>query len=212
MQTYDRLSRWYDLLSAWSERPPKQAGLELLDPQPGEHILEIGSGTGEILAQICHEIKPDGGAVWLDLSRGMLQVAERKVLKASCRADLIQANALVSPFQTMSFDSVFVSFTLELFDTPLIPALLTEIQRLLKPGGRLVVVSMHRSNRPNPVTRAYEWLHTRFPAVLDCRPIPVVELLESSGFIIEADKYMSVWGLPVAIARAVHPDIQPPSS
>ena len=56
--SYDRLSRWYDLISGDSEARPRQAGLELLDAHPGENVLDIGPGTGHSLAALAHSVRP----------------------------------------------------------------------------------------------------------------------------------------------------------
>ena len=60
-------------------------------------------------------------------------------------------------------DGIFMSFTLELFDTPDIPRVLAECNRVLKPGGRLVVVGMSKEGPQGLLIRAFEWTHQHFP-------------------------------------------------
>jgi demethylmenaquinone methyltransferase/2-methoxy-6-polyprenyl-1,4-benzoquinol methylase len=68
---YDRLSRWYDLLAGSSERGCKLSGLARLDVQPGERVLEVGSGTGESLLLLRQAAGPAGFALCVDLSAGL---------------------------------------------------------------------------------------------------------------------------------------------
>jgi len=99
-------------------------------------------------------------------------------------------------------DGIFSSFTLELFDTPQIPEVLKEFKRVLKPGGRLVVVSLSK-DQPLPwMGRLYERLHTTYPRVLDCRPIPVQSIISKGGFEINQARELSMWGIPVSIVKA----------
>ena len=57
---YDRLSRWYDLLAGWSERPARETGLGLLAAKPGETVLEIGFGTGTSLVKLAEAVGAGG--------------------------------------------------------------------------------------------------------------------------------------------------------
>ena len=57
---YDKIAKVYDLLAEHSERPMREAGIRLLAPAPGEHLLEIGFGTGHILAELANGVGPTG--------------------------------------------------------------------------------------------------------------------------------------------------------
>jgi demethylmenaquinone methyltransferase/2-methoxy-6-polyprenyl-1,4-benzoquinol methylase len=99
------------------------------------------------------------------------------------------------------FDAIFISFTLELFDTPEIPILLDECQRVLKSDGRLGLVALEK--RDCRAVRIYEWFHQRIPALVDCRPIYTVDSLEEAGFKISKREILKMWGLPVSIVVAM---------
>ena len=208
--SYDRLSRWYDLLAA-SEHQHMAAGLDLLRPQPGEKALEIGAGTGRGLLALARAVG-DSGHVWgVDLSAGMMAVARRRLQAAgiAARVTLETGDAAHLPFAAAAFDLVFMSFTLELFDTPEIPQVLAECARVLRPGGRLGVVALDLPARPGRLARAalrsYEWAHRRLPTLVDCRPIPVPALLEDTGYHIDQWQRRTMWGLPVALVVAYAP-------
>lgn len=199
---YDRISRFYDLMAERSERPLRSAGMKKLIPAPGERILEIGCGTGHCLAALAAAVAPRGRVFGIDLSTGMLKTSRAYLLRKG-RAegvDLVCTDATRLPFPDGIVDAVLMSFTLELFDTPDIPELLSECRRVLRPGGRIVVVGMSKEGKAG-LRRAFEWTHRHFPQILDCRPIFVRRALEEAGFLIESVSMQSMW-IPVEIVLA----------
>jgi len=200
--SYNRLSRWYDLVAGSTEKKYRDWGLEKLSAQPGEKILEIGFGTGHCLVSLAKAVGPGGGVIGLDISDGMLAIARERLQREGLaeRADLHLGDAAQLDFiEAGSLDGVFMSFTLELFDNPEIPRVLQECHRILKPGGRLAVVSMTKTNPPGVAVRMYEWFHEHMPDYADCRPIFARQALEQSGFVIQDVSVSSMWGLPVEI-------------
>ncbi|HET9587276.1 MAG TPA: methyltransferase domain-containing protein [Anaerolineales bacterium] len=204
-RSYNRLSRWYDLIAGSTEKKYRDWGLERLSARPGETILEIGFGTGHCLVALAKAVGPGGRVVGLDISDGMLAIARERLQKEGLddRTELHLGDAANLDFiQANSLDGVFMSFTLELFDNPEIPHVLQECHRVLKPGGRLAVVSMTKTNPPGIAVRMYEWFHEHLPEYADCRPIFARQALEQSGFTIRDVSLSSMWGLPVEIALA----------
>ena len=201
-QSYNRLSRWYDLIAGSTEKKYRDWGLQKLSAQPGEKILEIGFGTGHCLAALANAVGTTGRVIGLDISEGMLSITRERLQQAGLndRADLHLGDAARLDFlESGSLDGVFMSFTLELFDNPEIPHVLQECYRLLKPGGRLAVVSMTKTDPPGVAVRMYEWFHAHLPDYADCRPIFARQALEQSGFAIQDVSISSMWGLPVEI-------------
>ncbi|MCA9933545.1 MAG: methyltransferase domain-containing protein [Ardenticatenaceae bacterium] len=194
--SYDRMSRWYDWFAA-SERRFAVAGLRLLDAQPGERVLELGPGTGHGLAALGTAVAEQGTVVGLDLSGGMLCQAARQA--QSQWVSLTQGDAAHLPFASQSFDAVFMSFTLELFDTPHIPGVLAEVRRVLVEDGRFCLVSLEKE-AARPAVRLYEWVHDRLPNYADCRPIYAKVSLTEANFYLQETIRLSMWGLPVTIA------------
>jgi ubiquinone/menaquinone biosynthesis C-methylase UbiE len=199
---YNKISGVYDLLSERSEAPMRKAGLDLLKAIPGESVLEIGFGTGHSLVSLAKAVGPKGKVFGLDLSDQMIKVARDNLAKARLleRAKLSCGDATQLPYATESFDAVFMSFTLELFDSPEIPKVLEECKRTLRPGGRIVVVGMSRKAKHDPLLDVYEWTHKHFPNFVDCRPIYVREALENEGFRIQKALIKHMW-VPVEIVR-----------
>lgn len=201
---YDRLSRWYDWLAGASERTFGLAGVRGLAPRPGERVLEIGSGTGAMLAELGRRVAPTGATFGIDLSAGMCRVARARLTRAgpTLRAAVVCGDVMHLPCATGAFDAIFMSFTLELFADAEMPRLLDECRRVLRADGRLGVVALAATDRPGPMTRLYAWAHRRFPAIIDCRPIPVATILAASGFQVVEIHRGSLWGLPIEIVLA----------
>ncbi len=195
--SYNALSRWYDLLVGRFERKYQDLGLGHLQVKEGEHVLEIGFGTGYALVALARAVGSSGKVCGIDLSEGMCRVAQARVDKAHLteRVELTCGDAAALPYAERSFDAVYMSFTLELFDTLEIPIVLHECMRVLRDGGRLGVVAMSKRGNDTLMSRLYEWTHRRFPRIVDCRPIPVRHVLQEAGFQIETITPLSVWGL-----------------
>ncbi len=204
---YNKISRVYDMLAEHSEGPMRRLGLEKLNARPGEKVLEIGCGTGHCLVSLAQSVGPTGKVYGLDLSEGMLDVARDTLHKAGLaeRVELTPGDGVQLPYQADSLDAVFMSFTLELFDTPEIPRVLTECKRVLRLGGRLVVVGVSREGKDGIIMHIYEWSHRHFPNLVDCRPIFVRHSLEEAGFRIDSADRRMMW-VPVEIVLGVKAD------
>lgn len=202
---YDRISRVYDLLTGVFERKYAERALKRLSIEEGEIVLEIGFGSGHCLMRIAQSVGQTGKVYGIDISSGMLEVAKRKLRKTGLtgKAELYCGDAANLPYHDHAFDAVFSSFTMELFDTPEIPKVLGEIRRVLKPGGRLGVISTSKENGKSIVLRIYEWAHRKWPRYVDCRPIYVERSLMDAGYEIKSKEKVRLMGLPLEIVIAV---------
>ena len=198
---YDRISHAYDLISDASEHKARERALAMLTAKGGEHVLEIGFGTGHGLEDLARAVGPEGRVTGIDISPGMQRVALARLEKRDLagRVDLTVGAAPPLPFEDATFDGAFMSFTLELFPDEVIPVLLEEVRRVLRPGGRLALAAMatHPGSADSLLERAYKWTHRHFPHIVDCRPIDVTGVLERAGFRIDDQTAMEIWTLPV---------------
>lgn len=200
---YDKISGVYDLLAEHSEEPVRQTGLDKLALQPGERVLEVGYGTGHCIVQLANIVGLQGKVFGIDLSEGMRARTRERAEKEHLidRIELSCGDATHLPYPDSSMDAVFMSFTLELFDTPEIPQVLAECRRVLCTGGRIGVVAITKEGKQGFAVEAYEWTHQHFPNLLDCRPIFARRALEDAGFSIKDATTTSMW-VPVEIVVA----------
>lgn len=201
---YDTLSSIYDTLALSSERSNIDKGLNLLNVQKAERVAEIGSGTGYALQTLAKSSGPSGLVVGLDISSGMVKIAREKIIKMDTtgRAVILQGDGSTLPYRSATFNAVFASFTVELFERQDIPIVLKECLRILMPGGRICIVALSRDDKLGLVGRFYQWLHRLFPKQIDCRPIPIQRYLKESGFSQVKVEKAFMWGLPVGIVLA----------
>lgn len=202
---YDRISPVYDILAGGAERRLLLEGLRLLDAGPGDDVLEIGFGTGRALVGLAETVGETGSVRGIDLSEKMGRVALKRLREAGLagRVELKAGDAAVLPFEDRSFDAAFIGFTLELFDSPEIPRVLSECVRVLRPSAKICVVSMSLPSRRGPALRVYEAMHALFPTAVDCRPIHAARSLAESGFEVVASRPAAMFRLPVDVTLAL---------
>ncbi len=133
-----------DAMSMGVHRLWKDAMLDWIAPRPGMHLLDVAGGTGDIAFRFLDRLKGDGHATVLDMTEGML-VAGRARGEAEARADRLDwvvGDAMALPFPDRSFDAYTISFGIR--NVTRIPDALAEAFRILRPGGRLMVLEFSR--------------------------------------------------------------------
>ena len=111
---------------------------EILDPKPGERILEVGPGTGYYTLDVAEWVKPDGRVDILDLQQEMLDHTMRRAgERGLTNVTPTQSDATAMPYEDATFDAAYL--TTVLGEIPDQDAALRELARVLRPGGRLVV-------------------------------------------------------------------------
>ena len=177
---YDRLSWIYDCITAFETVTVKKA-LSVAEVREGYTVLDVGFGTGRVLVELAKRVGRTGRVCGVDISPKMCQKAKEKVKKSGFyeRVDLKVGDARKLPCADNAFDLVFSSYMLDLIDTPEIPHVLSEFKRVLKPGGKLVLVNMSKNKQGRTF---YELLYSLGLGVGGCRPILAKPFLEKLGF------------------------------
>lgn len=201
---YDRISHVYDLIADAGEHEAREKGIDALAARSGERILEIGFGTGHSLVDLAKLVGSTGHVSGVDIAPKMRDIAERRVTAESLteRVDLSVAAIPPLPYNDASFDGVFMSFVLELFPLDEILGVLREIARVLRPGGRVCVVSMATTRDDESdslLEKTYKWLHQHFPHIVDCQPIDLSNKVRAAGYDDVEESRMEIWTLPIAI-------------
>jgi demethylmenaquinone methyltransferase/2-methoxy-6-polyprenyl-1,4-benzoquinol methylase len=152
--SYDRMN---DLMSLGLHRAWKAIAIAIARPRPGERILDLAAGSGDLAAALARRVGPSG-ELWLtDLNRRMLERGRDRLLDAGALAPAVQCDAEKLPFPAAYFDCVTVGFGLRNMTRK--EAALAEMARVLKPGGRLVVLEFSRVWAP--LAPAYDWYSFR---------------------------------------------------
>ena len=207
--TYAKLSKVYATFEGRFEKKLRERGLELLDVQEGEAVLEIGFGTGYSLVEIARCVGAAGKACGIDVTPEMVALAQKRLEEEGLAelVELCQGDAREMPYDDRQFDAVYIAAALELFDTPDIPRVLAEIKRVLRPAGRLGIISMPKEGHQNSmVFGVYQWMHRAFPRYASCRPIYLEDSVSGAGFeIIKAEemKILGLFPMKIVMARCI---------
>ena len=141
-----------DLMSLGLHRAWKAFAISIARPRQGERILDVASGSCDLARALGRRVAP-GGEVWLsDINRSMLERGRDRVLDQGLLAPAVQCDAEHLPFPDGYFDCVTVAFGLRNMTHK--EAALAEMARVLKPGGRLVVLEFSKVWKP--LERAYD--------------------------------------------------------
>ncbi len=137
MASWARIARLYEW-QLWLERPALRMAIEMAEIGAEDRLLDLGTGTGALLRQLADRGAGPQEAIGVDTSAEML--ARVPVLPSGWQ--LLRANAAQLPFTGRSFDVVTIAYLLHLLDQPTRRAVLAEARRVLRPHGRLVVVTV----------------------------------------------------------------------
>lgn len=155
--------------------------LQLAQLQSGEHVLDVGCGTGVLTRLAAEEVGNDGEVLGIDASAEMIQVAKRKAAKAHSKADFKLGVVESLPFEDERFDIVLSSMMLHHLPPELKVAGLREIFRVLKSGGRLMVVDVDKPT--NLIGRVLMFPWRKDPSVKDNLEGHVPKFIQNAGFL-----------------------------
>jgi demethylmenaquinone methyltransferase/2-methoxy-6-polyprenyl-1,4-benzoquinol methylase len=142
-----------DLMSLGMHRAWKAYTVMTANPQPGWRVLDIAGGTGDLALAFARKVGTTGQVVHTDINESMLRVGRDRLLDTGVVLPTLVCDAEKLPFATASFDLVSVAFGLRNMTHK--DQALAEMNRVLKPGGKLLVLEFSRVAQP--LEKAYEW-------------------------------------------------------
>jgi demethylmenaquinone methyltransferase/2-methoxy-6-polyprenyl-1,4-benzoquinol methylase len=156
-RVFDSVAERYDvmndLMSLGLHRLWKSFTISVARPRAGERVLDIATGSGDLAAALARRVLP-GGEVWItDINHRMLERGRDRLLDLGLTLPAAQCDAERLPFPPGYFDCVTVGFGLRNMTRK--DAALREMARVLKPGGRLVVLEFSKVWKP--LEPAYDW-------------------------------------------------------
>ena len=156
-RVFDSVAERYDvmndLMSLGLHRLWKSFTISVARPRAGERVLDIATGSGDLAAALARRVLP-GGEVWItDINRRMLERGRDRLLDLGLTLPAAQCDAERLPFPPGYFDCVTVGFGLRNMTRK--DAALREMARVLKPGGRLIVLEFSKVWKP--LEPAYDW-------------------------------------------------------
>jgi len=145
-----------DLMSGGLHRVWKAIAIEVCHARAGEHVLDIATGTGDLAARLWRRVGPTGSVVLSDINAAMLERGRNRMLDEGMVATAVRCDAEQLPFVENRFDIVTVAFGLRNMTHK--DVALREMFRVLRPGGRLIVLEFSRVWKPlAPLYDAYSF-------------------------------------------------------
>lgn len=154
---FDSVASRYDLMndmmSGGLHRAWKAYTVAVADVRPGQRVLDIAGGTGDLARAMAPQVGGDGLVVHTDINESMLREGRSRLIDEGLVLPTALCDAERLPFKPASFDVVTVAFGLRNMTHK--EAALAEMGRVLKPGGRLLVLEF--SKVAEPLRKVYDW-------------------------------------------------------
>ena len=185
---FDRIAGLYDrmnsVMTAGLHHEWRRRAADLADLSPGDRALDVATGTGDLALELAARVAPGGEVVGIDFAEKMLELARAKAGETNVRFET--GNALALDFPDGAFDAATVGFGARNFSD--LDLGLAEMARVVRPGGRVVVLEITTPRRP-PLSTFFElWFDHAIPAL---------------GRVIDSQAYSY---LPLSVRRFPGPD------
>lgn len=200
-EVYAERARFYDVWGKFTESKAQERSLEIANIQDGESVLEVAVGTGLIFAQLLKQNR-SGWNEGVDVTEAMLNKAkERANQSGTTNYRLRIGDAYDLEFENGRFDLLINNYMFDLLPKADFPQVLAEFHRVLKPGGRLLLVNMAKGKRW--YNQVWESLYKRNEtSMAGCRGVSMDAPLEANGFTVTHHEYISQMTFPSEIILA----------
>ena len=142
-----------DLMSAGLHRAWKAYAVAVADARPGDRVLDIAAGTGDLTRAFARRVGPSGVVMHTDINEAMLREGRDRLVDEGLVVPSVTCDAERLPFRDGAFDLVTVAFGLRNMTHK--ARALAEMRRVLRDGGRLLVLEFSRV--AEPLRKAYDW-------------------------------------------------------
>ena len=206
--TYTWIAPTHDLLAVLVEAEARRLGLKWAAVQNGEHVLEVAVGTGLSFRHLLRQ-NPDGWTEGIDLTPAMLRRARQRAQRQQARGGtdryrLRLGDAYALDASDDQFDLVMNSYMFDLLPEADFDQVLREFKRVLRPGGRLVLVNMTLGEAW--YNNLWEGIYQLWPPLLGgCRGVVTASFLERAGFTDVRRRFVSQWTFPSEVVYGEKP-------
>jgi ubiquinone/menaquinone biosynthesis C-methylase UbiE len=202
VRKYNWIAPIYDLFGVLMESKARQRALGMAAIQNGEKILEVAFGTGLNFVEILKR-NPQGWVNGIDVSTKMLERARRRISKTGQKNyTLYLSDCRHLPFESDTFDVLMTQYLLDILPVEDFIPILLEFKRVLKDGGRIVLVNMTKGEKWQ--NKIYEGIYKLKPPLLaGCRGVMAQPFLEEIGFKEFQREFVSQLGFPSEVVRVV---------
>lgn len=142
-----------DMMSLGLHRVWKAYAVAVAAPKPGDYVLDVAAGTGDLTQALARRVGAKGCVVHTDINEAMLRSGRDRLLDTGLNLPSVLCDAEALPFASASFDLVCVAFGLRNMTHK--DKALREMARVLKPGAKLVVLEF--SKVAEPLRKPYDW-------------------------------------------------------
>ena len=199
---YNWIAPIYDWFGILMESKARQRALEVAAIQNGEKVLEVALGTGLNFVEILKR-NPNGWVDGVDVSTKMVAKARNRICKTGQRNyTLYLCDCRHLPFEDEAFDVIMNQYLLDILPVEDFIPILLEFKRVLKEGGRIVLVNMTKGERW--LNQIYEGIYRLKPPLLaGCRGVMAQPFLKRIGFDQFQREFVSQLGFPSEVVRGM---------
>ena len=198
---YDRTAWFYDIWASLTESKAQKRAIEIAEVQNKTTILDVAVGTGRLFRKIVKQ-NPDGKNYGIDISEGMLAKAKMKLSKLGNQIYSLEiGSAFDIRMDDGSVDILFNNYMFDLISFDQMDNVINEFARVLKPGGKLVLVNMTKAEQFG--AGLYEKIYRISPPLMGgCRGVQMFNLLTEHGFKLITREYVQQMLFPSEIILA----------